>query len=84
MDLAEPGEDDVLTIFALARVQIIRQEAKVEGRHRLGLRFVRQGILVDRKLTRLRWQAVEEDGIREVDDWVFARHLDIYRQRGGF
>jgi hypothetical protein len=83
MDLAEPDEEGVLTIFALARVQIIRQEAKVAGRHRLGLRFVRQGLIVDPKLTRLRWQVVEEDGIREVDDWVFARHLDIYRQRGG-
>jgi hypothetical protein len=84
MDLAEPGEEGVLTVYVMARVQIIRQEAKVAGRHRLGLRFVRQGLLVDPKLTRLRWQVVDEDGIREVDDWVFARHLDIYRQRGGF
>ncbi|MBF0482084.1 MAG: hypothetical protein HQK81_12150 [Desulfovibrionaceae bacterium] len=83
MDLAEPGEDDVLTVYVLARVQIILTQTKVPGRHKLGLRFVRQGLPVDPKMTRLRWQVAEEDGIREVDDWVFARHLDIYRQRGG-
>jgi hypothetical protein len=80
--LVEPDEDMPMMVFILARVLVIREEAKVEGRHRLGLRFVRQGKETDPKLTRLRWQTVDEEGIREVDDWVFNRHLELYRQRG--
>ena len=49
----------------------------------LGMSFTYEGMPEEPPLTGLRWKAVTREwGVRDLDDWAFEMHLELYRNRG--
>jgi hypothetical protein len=45
--------------------------------------FTYEGMPEEPPLTGLRWKAVTREwGVRDLDDWAFEMHLELYRNRG--
>jgi len=49
----------------------------------VSLEFVRSGRIKDKKNKQVQWEAVDPaQGVEELGNWVFQRHLKLYRERG--
>jgi|GEM_PF-1209897 len=49
----------------------------------VSLEFVRSGRIKDKKSKRVEWKEVDPvQGVEELGNWVFQRHLKLYRERG--
>ncbi|NDY55373.1 hypothetical protein G3N56_01265 [Desulfovibrio sulfodismutans] len=53
-----------------------------DGSRAFGLRFVGFGEPAADNPARLGWKALQGGGVPAVDDWAYAKHLDMYRARG--
>jgi hypothetical protein len=78
--LAEPDGDPLVCFLAL-RLQNVYGDPETLGRKAYGLRFLSQGVPTDTPQKSLSWKTAAP-GVPAIDDWVYQRHLEIYRSRG--
>lgn len=78
--LAEPETDEPLDYYLALRLQNIYGDPDAAGRKAYGFRFLsvcppptEEGVLS--------WKSATA-GVPGIDDWVFRRHLEVYRARG--
>ncbi|MDQ7831274.1 MAG: hypothetical protein RDU30_06055 [Desulfovibrionaceae bacterium] len=74
---------DGSTLFRLA-CQVMHAYAAdaADGSRAFGLRFVGFGEPAEDNPARLGWKASQGGGVPALDDWAYAKHLDLYRSRG--
>lgn len=80
IELQKP-EDDSLLCYAEAQA-ISGTDAGKTPVMEIGLQFIKSGRADRDRPGLLVWNAVNPQGIPEIDDWVFRVHLDIYRNKG--
>lgn len=72
----------VETFLLGVKVQNVYVEGELPGALPFGLRFMGQGIRKEPDKPFVSWLPCGAAGIQGIDDWVFKRHLEIYRGRG--
>jgi len=83
LTLAAPDLDGYATHYVLMRVGKCYDDCDSKTELSLGMTFTAVGVPVDPPLTGLRWRTVDRDfGIRELDDWAYELHLELYRNKG--
>ncbi|MFZ5426212.1 MAG: hypothetical protein ACOZEN_04520 [Thermodesulfobacteriota bacterium] len=81
--LADPDLSGFSTHYVLMRVLKCYDDCESRTELSLGFAFTASGTPFDPPLTGLRWRAVNRDyGIREMDDWAYELHLELYRNKG--
>jgi hypothetical protein len=81
--LSDPREPDGSVLFRLScQVQNVYASDTPDGGKAFGLRFVAHGAPVPDAPGRLEWRPPQSGGVPAVDEWAYAKHLDLYRSRG--
>jgi len=81
--LSDPREPDGSVLFRLScQVQNVYASDTPDGGKAFGLRFVGHGAPVHDAPSRLEWRAPQGGGVPAMDEWAYAKHLDLYRSRG--
>ncbi|KUG30065.1 hypothetical protein ASZ90_000034 [hydrocarbon metagenome] len=71
------------TLFRLAcQVQNAYSANAPDGSRAFGLRFVGFSEPAPDNPAHLQWKAPQGGGVPAMDDWAYAKHLDVYRSRG--
>lgn len=81
LDDSRPPGGSVLFLL-VCQVQNVYASEEPDGGKAFGLRFVAGGTPAQDDPARLEWRPPQGGGITTVDDWAYARHLDLYRSRG--
>ena len=79
--LAEPEADAPLDFYLALRLQNIYGDPEASGHKAYGFRFLSFGPPAATDKDVLSWKSAA-GGVPAIDDWVFRRHLEIYRARG--
>ncbi|MFP5221254.1 MAG: hypothetical protein ACLGSA_03090 [Acidobacteriota bacterium] len=83
LTLADPDLDGFATHYVLMRVGKCYDDCESKTELSLGMIFTAVGVPNEPPLTGLRWRTVDRDfGIRELDDWAYELHLELYRNKG--
>lgn len=83
MTLADPHFTSFSTHYVLMRVIKCYDDCDSTSELSLGMNFIASGVPNAPPLTGLSWRTVNRDyGIRELDDWVYELHLELYRNKG--
>jgi hypothetical protein len=82
LDIADPDTAGTLRFHLLARIQNSYASDEAAGSRAFGIRFLANGSPTDDPPHLLSWKPSAGSGIRDLDDWVFNRHLDLYRSKG--
>ncbi|WP_243362878.1 hypothetical protein [Fundidesulfovibrio terrae] len=81
--LADPEFTGFTTHYVLMRVVKCYDDCDSKTKLSLGLIFSAMGVPNEPPLTGLKWRTVNRDfGIRELDDWAYELHLELYRNKG--
>lgn len=81
--LADLDLEGYSTHYVLLRVAKCYDDCDSKSQLSLGLTFSAVGAPYDPPLTGLRWRTVDKAyGIRELDDWAYELHLELYRNKG--
>jgi hypothetical protein len=81
--LAERQAPDGTVLFRLScQVQNVYASETPDGGKAFGLRFMGHAEPAPENPGRLEWKAPQGGGVPGVDDWAYAKHLDMYRSRG--
>jgi hypothetical protein len=81
--LAAPDFTSFTTHYVLMRVLKCYDDCDSKSRLSLGFNFAAAGVPSEPPLTGLKWRTVNRDfGIRELDDWAYELHLELYRNKG--
>ncbi len=78
--LADPEAGHPMSCYLALRLQNIYGDAEAGGQKAMGFRFLSYGEPNGSPLGTLSWKTAVA-GVAAVDDWVFKRHLEIYRSR---
>ncbi len=82
LDLADPDREGPHRFYLLARIQNIYTGKDDPAVRSFGFRFLASGVEAPERPGLLQWKTAAESGVHELDDWVFNRHLDLYRSKG--
>jgi len=71
------------THYVLMRVLKCYDDCASKTRLSLGFSFAAVGVPNEPPMAGLKWRTVNRDfGIRELDDWAYELHLELYRNKG--
>jgi len=79
--LDEPETGEPLDFYLALRLQNIYGDPEASGHKAYGFRFLSFGPPAATDKDVLSWKSAA-GGVPAIDDWVFRRHLEIYRARG--
>lgn len=83
LTLASPDFETFATHYLAMRVVKCHDDCDSRTKLSLGMVFTGAGAPQEAPLTGLRWRAVNKDyGVREIDDWAYELHLELYRNKG--
>ncbi|MEF3697265.1 hypothetical protein [Desulfolutivibrio sp.] len=77
----QAADESILFRLACQVMNVYAADAP-DGSRAFGLRFVGFGEPAADNAARLGWKAPQGGGVPAVDDWAYAKHLDMYRARG--
>ena len=79
--LAEPELGQPVEFFLALRLQNTYGDPGVAGRKGFGFHILSFGVPTETPRENLSWKTAAS-GVPSLDDWVFRRHLALYRSRG--
>lgn len=83
LTVAAPDFTFFSTHYLALRVVKCHDDCDSKVKLSLGLAFTGSGTPQEAPLTGLRWRAANRDyGVREIDDWAYELHLELYRNKG--
>ncbi|GFK95157.1 hypothetical protein NNJEOMEG_03015 [Fundidesulfovibrio magnetotacticus] len=83
LTVAAPDFSGFATHYVTLRVLKCFDDCDSRSKLSLGMAFATVGVPNDPPLTGLRWRSVNRDfGVREIDDWAYELHLELYRNKG--
>lgn len=81
--LSSPDMDRLETHYVMMRLVKCYDDCDSKIQLSLGLTFIYHGVPQDPPANGLTWIKLSQDyGIREIDDWAYALHLELYRNKG--
>jgi len=83
LTLAAPDLSGFATHYLALRVLKCFDDCDSKSELSLGMAFVAIGVPNEAPLTGLTWRTVSRDfGVRDIDDWAYELHLELYRNKG--
>jgi len=83
LTLASPDMSGFATHYLALRVLKCFDDCDSKSQLSLGMAFVAIGVPNEAPLTGLTWRSVNRDfGVRDIDDWAYELHLELYRNKG--
>jgi c-di-GMP-binding flagellar brake protein YcgR len=78
LTLLDPGQTSIQTFQLLTQVRNVFFDPD-QGQRFVGLSFAAH---LTRTEGSMQWKPLNGKGVEEIEDWVFKRHLQIYREKG--
>ncbi len=82
LSLVNPDTGGPLRFLLNAKLQNVYSSKETPGLRSFGLLFAGYGESAPEPPHLVVWKAAGAGGVRDLDDWVFSRHLDLYRSKG--